>query len=167
MRDDTDVRAVVRDWTEPLPEHPEAVFEAVWPVLGAVVVDSPNAMIVATIAEGRYMRWEVRGRLPGTIDDLVRCMVEYSKAEAVVVVHPVPVPSGVEADEALSFTCESPTGRIPYVVSVRHVDDGVSWQLGRLADPDVQPRWVGVPPGGDVVLWEMGPDSMLGPTAEA
>jgi len=129
-----------------------------------------GCLMVLVLHEQQFERWEFRGELPCTVDDLVRAISGYSQGRAVALVHDGVVslesPDGTEDRRSVVTTVEH-EGRRMVLLQTLTVAEGAFHPaeafLQEGADPGVD-GWIGVPPTEEVRIEFPVPENAPGGT---
>ena len=89
---------------------------------------------------------------------MVRALARRAEAEAVVVVHPIPVPPGLEGERCVEIAAECRAAKFDHLVVFKQAPEGAAFRIcGRsCGDDEVRFRWLGVAPVSKVDMWVEG-----------
>jgi hypothetical protein len=120
-------------------------------------------LVAFTFTGTRGRLWQLHDVIPA--DEVVRAIAEREEAEAVVVVHPMPVPPEVDGERCFNIAAEAEAGKFDNLVAFKQGAEGEMFRIyGRRHTGDVHFRWLGVPPEGEVDVWFEGIVGAIGST---
>jgi len=151
-----------------VPSEIEAVAQLATNLVLQDVVDGRVSYLILLAFKGSKVRvWQLHD--PPVPDDIVRTIIQRDEPQAIAFVHPMPLPPQVEGERGYNVAVETPTGKFDSLIALWG-GEGLGGEMMRIYGrriEDAEPRWLGVPPEGEVEMWLEGPVGLVGPRGEA